>query len=57
MAVLAVLTHQASKRIPRQEKNLGPRLLTGAEQGLDPTPETIHVGTVRMEAHPEHERR
>jgi hypothetical protein len=29
-----------------------PHLATGAEKGLGPTPETIQIGTVQMEAHP-----
>jgi hypothetical protein len=30
------------------------KLATGAERGLDPTPESIRQGSVRMEAHPEY---
>lgn len=32
------------------------RMATGAKEGLDPTPDTIGEGTVRMEQHPEYSR-
>jgi hypothetical protein len=34
----------------------GPRLETAAQRGVDPTPESIRLGTVRMEDHPDFRR-